>query len=218
MKRSERLGYDERSRGPSTTRRWRFAQDDSVWVGKGVALRCGVFVLPLSGWGTAAVRELHECVDDGAGEGDDCGEEQGVHAGHAFGAGVEECEGQQKHGAAADEDERELIAGDAEGALQVGLGAAEDDEGEELEDERRAPEEEVDGDEALEGERERERPGEAAEEHADPGNTFTRAEGEQAREETVFGHRVGKAREGEGEGVEGAEAVERAGENHGEHE
>ena len=53
----------------------------------------------------------------------------------------------------------------------------------------------------------------------DPGDSVAGAEGENAWEQTVFGHRVGKTREGEREGVEGAEAVERTGEDdgHGEH-
>ena len=152
--RAARIGW-LRSRSPAgmTTRK-----------GKDVALGAAFF-LRLSG---AAAGEAHEGVDDGAGEADDRGEEQRVDAAEFFGASVEECEGEQEHGAAADEDERELIAGDAEGALEAGFGAAKDDEGEELEDERGSPEDEVDGDEALEGEAERESPGGAAGEDARP--------------------------------------------------
>ena len=77
---------------------------------------------------------MGEGVDEGAGEGYDCGEEQGVEAEDLLVARGPEGEGDEAGGADADGDGSGHAAGDAEGAGEMGLAAAEDDEGYEFQD------------------------------------------------------------------------------------
>ena len=78
-----------------------------------------------------------------------------------------------------------------------------------------AVENQVDGDEALEGQIERQRPGQPANEHADPGNAAAIAALEDARQHAIGGHGDGQARVAHHERVEHADAADDAAGNDG---
>ena len=99
------------------------------------------------------------------------------------------------------------VAG-AEGARELRLANTESDEGDELEDEAGAVENEVNGDEPLEGQIESERPAQPAKEHADPGNTAAVAALEDARQHAVGSHGDGQARVAHHERVEHSHAAD----------
>jgi hypothetical protein len=79
------------------------------------------------------------------------GEQERGHAENGLGAGcIEGIEG-ERDGAQAQEDRNPIGAGDAEGAGKIRLVAAEENQGDELEDHRHAPENEINCDEPFEG-------------------------------------------------------------------
>ena len=84
-------------------------------------------------------------------------------------------------------------AAGAEGTRELRLAQAQEDKCEELQDQAGAIENQVNGDEALEGELEGERPTYSADKHADPGHSATVAAQEGARQKAVAGHGDGQA-------------------------
>ena len=96
------------------------------------------------------------------------------------------------------------------GRAQLRLAQAQNDEGDELQDQARSVKNQVNGDEALEGQIERQRPGQSADQHADPGHAAAIAAGEDARQQAVGGHGDGQARVAHHERVEHAHAADEA--------
>ena len=99
----------------------------------------------------AAVDEFGDAVDCGSGDAYDGGEEESVEAEDVLVARGPQGEGYEQGGADADGDGSRHASGNAKRAMKIGLAATQHDERDELQDQRRAVEDEVDGDEALEG-------------------------------------------------------------------
>ncbi len=157
-----------------------------------------------------AADEFGDGVDEGSGDADGGGKEEGVETEDVLVAGGPEGEGDEAGGADAESDGGGGATWNAEGAMEVGLAEAEDDEGDELEEEGGAVEDEVDGDEALEGEAEGEAPDGGAGEDADPGDSELGAAEEDMGGLTVFCHGEGDAGDAHHEGIEHADAVDHA--------
>ena len=105
-----------------------------------------------------------------------------------------------------------------EGAVKIGLAHAENDQGDELKQQARSVEDEVDGDEPLEGQLQRERPRQSAEHYADPGHAAAVAPGDDLREHAFFGHGHGQAGVAHDQGVEHADAGDGAADDDGQTE
>ena len=99
------------------------------------------------------------------------------------------------------------VAG-AKGPRKLRLAQTENDEGDELQDEAGAVENQVDGDELLKGQAESERPGETTKEHADPGSSAAIAALKDARQHAIAGHGDGQAGVAHHERVEHADAAD----------
>src|SRR6185437_1703650 len=145
-------------------------------------------------------------------------EDERWHRPHSFEASGVKSEGDQNRRADAGGDRRGSSTWDTEGAREARLPDAKDSEGDELQYQGCAVENEVDGDEALEGKIQRQRPANRAGDDADPWNSTGVGATKCRGEESVFCQRIGQAGEGQGEGAEGAESVNRAGEHDGEGE
>ena len=86
-------------------------------------------------WGRdVPAEEFGEYVDDCAGEGDGCCEEQRIESEDVFIACGPEREGNEERGADAEGDGSGRAAGDAEGAMQIGLAKAQDNERDKLQE------------------------------------------------------------------------------------
>ena len=140
-------------------------------------------LLPNKGWGRAALRRWRRIEprlepDDGfvAGDGERVGDEQGRSDTKQTG--------------------KRKIAGSLKGRGSWGSRDAENGEGEELEEQTRSVEYEVDRDarRSGKGELESQGPGRTAHQHTDPGNTAAIAEGEDAGEQTILRHGHGQTR------------------------
>ncbi len=86
----------------------------------------------LFGGRSVAAEEFGDGIDDSTGEGDGCGEEQSIEAEDVFVARGPESKGDEEGGADAEGDSSRRAAGDAEGAMEVGLAEAQDHERYEL--------------------------------------------------------------------------------------
>ena len=97
-----------------------------------------------------------------------------------------------------------------EGTRQLGLAQAQSDEREELEDEAGAVKNQINRNEALEGETQGQRPTQSADKDADPGHAAAVAAEEDGRQKAVGGHGDGQACVAHHEGVEHAHAADDA--------
>ena len=90
------------------------------------------------------------------------------------------------------------------------LAKAQDNQREEFEQQARSVENQVNGDEALKGEIEGERPGKTAHDEADPGHAAAVAPGQDTRQHAILSHGDGQARIAHHERVEHADAADDA--------
>ena len=97
-----------------------------------------------------------------------------------------------------------------EGPLEMRLAQAQHNQRDEFEQQARSVENQVNGDEALEGEIECERPGKTARDEADPGYTAAVAPSQDARQHAILRHGDGQARIAHHERVEHANAADGA--------
>ena len=97
------------------------------------------------------------------------------------------------------------------GRCQLGLADAQHDERDKLQQQARAVENQVDGDEALEGQLERQRPGKSAEQNADPRHAAAVASCDStAGSMPIFGHGHGQAGVAHHQRIEHADAADGA--------
>src|SRR6185437_9314820 len=102
----------------------------------------------------------HPCkaIEGDAGGGYQHGESERGHVGRGFIACKVESDSDKEGGADAEDDGNPVGAGNTEGPHEGGLTATQEDECKEIEHDGHAPEQQVDGDEALESEPQRKRP------------------------------------------------------------